>query len=370
MELKQLHLVNYRNYKDINFSFSSKFNIISGKNGMGKTNLLDSIYFLCVTKSYHTTSDKNVVRRDESFLRIKGQIEKKDKNYEVVAKVALGEMKEISVNTIVMEKFSNYIGMFPIVFFIPSDQKIVSEGPDERRKWMDSAISQVNHMYLIEIMNYQKILKQRNTHLKSLHVNEELLQIYDHQLSDLSINITKQRSDFVNSFNVLFNDVYQKISGNAEKVFLQYDSDCNDGLLLKDKLLAHRKKDIITQRTSFGNHRDDILFHLNDVILKSYASQGQIKNFVLSLKLTQYLWMASQSEIKPILMLDDIHDKFDKFRLANLFSYLNNESFGQVFLTDTDYTRILPHISSLENYREECSIFEIKEGMLVTSPTF
>lgn len=363
MHLQQLKLTNFKNYESEKLEVSPTLNCFVGKNGMGKTNLLDAIHFLCMCKSGVVSgSDRILVRHGEGFFRLEGEFYKKEKRHLIVAKYLAGKSKVIENNQVPYKRISEHIGLLPIVMIVPNDTQLAMEGSEERRRFWDATISQLDAMYLKHLMQYNKILSQRNAYLKSTaHPQESLLAIYDQQLLAPAEYIVEKRKQFTETLIPIFEKMYQLISYNRESVSIEYKSkliDDNFEALLNES----REKDRILKRTTVGSHKDDWNFKINDYPVKKYASQGQLKSYVLALKLAQYKLLQQEKNEIPILLLDDIFDKLDNDRVKHLLALLTREAFGQVFITDTDEHRIEKIIKMFDvGYKK----FVIEEGKVI-----
>ncbi len=336
MQLRRLKLIQFKNYEQKEFSFSEKFNCLSGPNGMGKTNVLEAIYYLCLTKSHHGLQDKQLVLHGKDFFRLEGSFMP---DLKVVAKVIPGRHKEFEVNGVPCTRLAEHVGRIPVVLIAPDDNLLVMEGSEMRRRFLDLSLSQLDGEYLLELIRYNKLLKQRNAALKQFaqdgKFDASLIQTYDSQMSPLGNSIYQRRKQFAEAFLPHFLHYHQLISGNREKVACVYRSPLEQGDmagLLKQAL----ERDRILQRTTIGVHKDDLLFSIGENPLKKYGSQGQIKSFVLALKLAQYRLLFERKGEKPLLLLDDLFDKLDAGRVANLLHLLNEPPFGQVFITHTE----------------------------------
>ena len=338
MHLHELKLTNFKNYEFQSLAFSPRLNLIAGLNGMGKTNLLDAVYYLCMGKSHFQGTDRNVVRQTEDFFRLEGYFFLQEKKEKIVAKVVPGKQKTIERNDNAYPRISDHVGLLPVVFMAPDDTALALEGSEERRRFLDNTLCQLDHRYLDELVTYNKILEKRNALLKQFaeknSSNPTLLDVFNQQLLEPATYIETQRRLFIESFQPVFNEYYKTICGGTEPVDCHYRSPLtgNDFLtLLRDTT----EKDRILQRTTVGIHKDDLVFHLKDMPLKRFASQGQLKSFVLSLKLAQYECLRKQKGERPILLLDDLFDKLDDNRVGQLVELLVKGDFGQVFITDT-----------------------------------
>lgn len=310
---------------------------------MGKTNILDAIYYLCMSKSYFLVSDKNIARLGEDFFRLEGRFVVEAKKERIVAKVIPGKKKELEINDHPYVKFSDHIGFLPVVIITPDDTDIISEGSETRRRLLDNTLSQLNKRYLEDLILYNKILRQRNAALKQFAekggYNRNLLDIYNRQLLEPARYIHEQRQTFLQHFIPILRGVHLEISGNSEIVDCEYKSQLNEMAL--DLLLDRTsEKDRILQRTTTGIHRDDLVFTLSGNSLKRFASQGQLKTFTLALKIAQYQMLKFEKKKPPLLLLDDIFDKLDSQRVKSLLQLLIRQDFGQIFITDTHPNRV------------------------------
>lgn len=310
---------------------------------MGKTNLLDAIYYICMSKSNFSGNDRNVVQKASDFFRIEAQFSRKNKTEKIVAKVIPGKQKTMERNGVAHSKLADHIGLFPVVIIAPDDTSLVVEGSEERRRFLDNTLSQSDPIYLTQLMIYNKVLRQRNAALKNMAANHRfnptLIKTYDNQLLEPAALIFEKRQQFLTQIAPIFNEFYQKISNRQETVQFEYKSKLI-GNSLADLLNENQEKDRILQRTTQGIHKDDLAFRMNDFPVKQFASQGQIKSFVLALKLAQFHFLKNLKKIPPILLLDDIFDKLDSHRVRHLLDLLLKNQFGQIFITDTHETRI------------------------------
>lgn len=342
MHLKKLSLFNYKNFSEINFEFDTKINCFVGKNGIGKTNVLDAIYHLAYGKSYFNPLAVQNIKHGEDFFVIDGEFEKNNRAEQLVCSLKKGQKKILKRNGKLYEKFSDHIGFIPLVLISPADRDLITEGSETRRKFMDSVISQLDNQYLQHLIQYQKTVAQRNALLKYFALNhvfeKETLSIYNEQLNDLGQSIFEKRNAFLEQFIPIFNHYYQTISDAAETVRLVYQSDLfekNTLALLEENL----SKDRALQYTSVGVHKDDLLFEIDAHPIKKFGSQGQQKSFLIALKLAQFDFVKKQSGEKPILLFDDIFDKLDENRVLKIVSMVNNDEFGQLFISDTHVER-------------------------------
>lgn len=342
MILKSLSLLNYKNFDSKSFTFNDTLNCLVGNNGVGKTNILDAIYHLSFGKSYFNPVASQNIKHGEDFFVINGDYEKEEKAEKIVISLKRGQKKVIKRNAKTYEKFSEHIGFLPLVIISPADRDLISEGSDVRRKFVDNVISQSDKEYLNDLINHNKILAQRNSLLKYFAVNHtfnsDTLEVYNEQLTEYGTRIFKKRDAFLKDFIPIFKLRYQAISNAYESVDLVYKSD-----LFENELNALLKqvinKDRALQYTSVGVHKDDLQFNIEGHTIKKFGSQGQQKSFLIALKLAQFDFIKKQSGVNPILLLDDIFDKLDEQRVTKIIKLVDDENFGQIFISDTHSDR-------------------------------
>lgn len=342
MHLQKLILTNFKNYEFQELEFSPRLNLIAGLNGMGKTNLLDAVYYLCMGKS-RSGNDRNVVRKGAGFFRLEGLFFRQEKKEKIVAKVLPGKQKTIERKDAPYSRIGDHVGWLPVVFKAPGDTALAMDGSEERRRFLDNTLCQLNQQYLRQLLSYNKVLQMRNAALKQFsekhNFNDALLATYDGQLQEPAAGIFAQRNEFIARFEPLFQKYYRLICEEKESPGCRYRSQL-DGQDYATLLTQTLEKDRVLQRTTAGVHKDDLVFQLNDLPLKRFASQGQLKSFVLSLKLAQYECLKQEKAMRPILLLDDLFDKLDDQRVNQLIKLLVRQDFGQVFITDTHPERM------------------------------
>ena len=342
MILKSLSLLNYKNFESQSFEFNDKINCFVGNNGVGKTNVLDAIYHLSFGKSYFNPIASQNIKHDESFFVINGAYEKDDKTEKIVVSLKKGQKKVIKRNSKVYDRFSDHIGFLPLVIISPADRDLIIEGSTTRRKFIDSVISQSDKNYLDQLINYNKILVQRNSLLKYFALNNtfnaDTLDIYNKQLDTYGQVIFENRRAFLETFIPIFKERYKAISNGNELVNLIYNSDLKDEKL-ESLLKKSINKDKALQYTSVGIHKDDLVFEIDNHPIKKFGSQGQQKSFLIALKLAQFDFIKAQSGVNPILLLDDIFDKLDENRVSQIIKLVDDENFGQLFISDTHAER-------------------------------
>lgn len=342
MYLERISLLNYKNFSDSAFEFDNKINCFVGKNGTGKTNLLDAIYHLSYGKSYFNPLSVQNIKHNEEFFVIDGNFNKNSRSEEIICSLKRGGKKILKRNNKLYEKFSDHIGFVPLVIISPADSDLIIEGSETRRKFLDSVISMLDSAYLHLLIQYQKTIGQRNALLKYFALNHvfetDTLNIYNEQLQEMGQQIYDKRSSFIANFVPIFNKHYQSISGTAENVTLQYDSQLLEKNMLQ-LLEENISKDRILQYTSVGVHKDDLSFEIDGFPIKKFGSQGQQKSFLIALKLAQFEFVKKLSGENPILLFDDIFDKLDESRVEKIIEMVNNEIFGQIFISDTHLKR-------------------------------
>jgi DNA replication and repair protein RecF len=359
MHLKTLNLINYKNFKNQTFEFNSKVNCFVGSNGVGKTNILDAIYHLSFGKSYFNPIASQNIKHGEDFFVVDGRYSKDLKEEKIIVSLKKGGKKVIKRNSKSYNRFSDHIGLLPLVIISPVDRDLITEGSDLRRKFIDGVISQNDKIYLDQIIRYNKILFQRNSLLKQFYLSRtfdhDTIQIYDEQLSKIGNLIFNKRKEFLELFSPIFFEKYSNISNNKEKVNLNYKSQLKNHRL-QDLLISNIEKDKVLQYTSAGTHKDDIEFLIGNYPIKKFGSQGQQKSFLIALKLAQYEVLKAKSGNSPILLLDDIFDKLDSKRVKQIIKMVNDSNFGQLFISDTDAKRTENVVKSAHDNYE---IFEL-----------
>jgi len=336
--LKQLSLLNYKNIASQSFDFDSKINCFVGKNGVGKTNILDAIYHLAYGKSYFNPQSSQNIKHNEDFFLIDALFNKNNKEEKIACSLKKGQKKIIKRNNKVYEKLSEHIGFIPLVIISPSDTDLIIEGSETRRKFIDSIICTLDNLYLNQLIQYQKLILQRNALLKYFVVNQifdkDNLAVYDDQLLPIGISIFEKRKQFLENFIPIFQKYYSIISNEVETVSLRYQSQLFDADF-EDLLKENLPKDKMLQYTSSGIHKDDLIFEIENYPIKKFGSQGQQKSFLIALKLAQFEFIKEKSGELPILLFDDIFDKLDESRVQKIVTMVNDAVFGQIFISDT-----------------------------------
>lgn len=359
MIIKKLSLINFKNHPEQNFEFSAQINCFVGNNGVGKTNILDGLYYLSMAKSFLGNKDLNNIKTDEDFFTIEGIIDDGEKENIIKIQQPKEAKKIIKKNDKTYDRMSDHIGFLPSVIISPYDSNLISDSGESRRKFLDAMISQTDSDYLFNLIQYQKTVQQRNALLKDFAKNRyfdaDSLEIYNEPLIKFGTRIFEKRREFTDSIVPLIQNYYDIISKGKEKITVIYESDLSDqtfGTLLQQNL----EKDRILTYTSKGIHKDDLLFEMNGTSMKKTASQGQQKSFLIALKLSQMNRIKELTGKTPILLLDDIFDKLDDTRVSQLIELVNQEHFGQIFITDTSRERTE---NVVKRINEESKIFEL-----------
>ena len=359
MFLKELSLTNYKNFESLKFSFDTKIICFVGLNGVGKTNILDSIYHLSYTKSYFNPIPSQNIKHGETFFFISGRYMIHDKEENILVSLKKGDKKIIKRNNKLYKKFSDHIGKIPLVLISPDDRNLIIEGSETRRKFIDGIISQTDKEYLNNLIDYNKTLKQRNALLKMFYDNSDSIRktidIYDRQLSSDAQKIYDKRREFLNEFIPIFKSRYKELSNDKENVEIKHSSDISPDQNLYKLLKNSLEKDLRFQYTTKGIHKDDLNLSLDNFPIKKYGSQGQQKTFLIAMKLAQFDYL-SKLDSKPILLLDDIFDKLDDSRVKQIINLVNQEKFNQIFISDTNKTR---SENIIKKVNKSYKIFEI-----------
>ncbi|MBS1594431.1 MAG: DNA replication/repair protein RecF [Bacteroidetes bacterium] len=347
--LRSIHLTNYKNHADRSLDFSRKINCFIGPNGMGKTNILDAIHYLSLTKSYFSSTDQQNIRIGADFMRLTGAVTVQEQDYRIVCRLPQGRKKDFTVNDLPYKRMSDHVGMMPVVMIAPDDSVLISGSSEERRKFLDNTLSQTDHEYLEHLVRYNKYLDQRNALLKSMNAGGRhdavLLEGYDEQLVRYGESVYRRRRQALSELEPIFSHYHRLVSLEREQTSFSYESTMNERPLA-DQLRDNLPRQILLERTSAGPHRDDIAFMLGDTRLKRFGSQGQQKSFLIALKLAQYHYIRAHKSFHPFLLIDDIFDKIDGERSRQLVQLLSGEDFGQIFITDTDEQHITDELGA------------------------
>ena len=362
MYLQKLTATNFKNYPEVSLDFSDKINCFIGDNGVGKTNILDAIHYLSFCKSYFNPADYQNIKHSENFFAIHGIYVKNGGQTDKISCVQrLHLKKEFRINQKEYERLSDHIGLFPLVMISPYDRDLINEGSEVRRRYLDGVISQFDKFYLDDLINYNKALAQRNALLKKYADSNTFqysnVEIWDKSLTETGHRIFEKRKEFLKNFAPIFQKYFDFISGDYEKVSIRYESQLEQQGL--DELLAVSfDKDRISRFTNAGIHKDDLIFNIDRYPLKKFGSQGQQKSFVIAVKLAQFEYTKDLKGFKPVLLFDDIFDKLDGKRVHQLIRLVSENSFRQVFITDTERSRIEKLFEKVDISHR---IFEIKD---------
>lgn len=362
MFLQSLHLVGFKNYSQADLAFVPTVNCFTGFNGSGKTNLLDAINYLCVCKSFINPIDSQNIKQGEDLFVVQGVFDNGGVEEEIFCGLKRNHKKQFKRNQKEYERLADHLGLFPVVLISPEDSIIILGGSEERRRFVDSTLSQTDKDYLDHLMAYNKVLQQRNTALKQFaadrRFDNDLLAIYDEQMAMHGQPVFEKRRNFLNEFTALFNRQYQYICNGEETAAIEYDSHLNGGDFAQ-LMLDSREKDRITQYSNIGIHKDDLLFSLNGFTVKKFGSQGQQKSFLMALKLAQFEYLYKVKKVKPLLLLDDLFDKLDDNRVQKILEMVSHNDFGQIFITHTGHVKLEEILRNLET---PFKIFDVSNG--------
>ncbi|MFZ4058993.1 MAG: DNA replication/repair protein RecF [Ferruginibacter sp.] len=351
LRLQKIALTQFKNYDFEVFTLLERVTGICGLNGKGKTNLLDAIHYCCFTKSYFSNSDALNVQFTKDGFRLAANFELNQTPENLLCIHRGVGKKELSLNDIPYEKFSHHIGKFPCVMIAPDDVELITGGSEERRKFLDTVICQIDSEYLQQLIIYTRVLQQRNSLLKSFNeqgkIDDTLLAVFDAQLAEPGNFIFEKRKAYTERLLPMVKQFYAQIAGDQEIITLGYESKLFS-VPLEQLLLQNRERDLYLQRTNNGIHKDDISIELNNQSFKQIASQGQRKSLLFALKLAEFELLKQQKGFAPLLLLDDVFEKLDEQRMQNLLHWVCCENDGQVFITDTHKERLEKAIRSLE----------------------
>ena len=359
MFIKNLKLFNFKNHSEKSFDFSPEINCFVGNNGAGKTNILDALHYLSMAKSFLGNLDAQNILHESDFFAIEAEIQGEEKNDIIKVQLPKEGKKIIKKNDKTYERIADHIGFLPSVMISPYDANLISDGSESRRKFLDAMISQTDSDYLFSLIQYQKTLQQRNALLKYFAKNRtfdlDSLEIYNEPLTKFGTQIFEKRQRFVASILPTIQHFYEIISKGNEKVTVIYESNLNEQNF-EEILSENLEKDRVLTYTSRGIHKDDLRFEMNGNLIKKFGSQGQQKSFLIALKLAQIKRIKDITNKNPILLLDDIFDKLDDNRVSQLIELVNQQNFGQIFITDTHRERTE---SVVKRINEESKIFQI-----------
>ena len=358
MRLKRLSLLNFKNLSQTDIALSEGINCFVGDNGAGKTNVLDAIYYLSMSKSAFTMTDGQSVRHGEEFFFTEGTYSTDGGGQEqVVCSFSRRTGKVLKRNGKEYDRVADHGGLFPVVIVSPRDTDLITDAAEERRRYLNGFISQLDRVYLNSIMRYNAVLTERNRFLKSSS-DEAMLQIYDMQLAEHGTRVYEARQKMVERMQPMVAEYYRTLSDDREQVEIEYRSELQE-MPMQDVLLRARERDIVNQFTTAGVHRDDLVFRIGGYPLRKYGSQGQQKSFLIALKLAQYRLLAEATGEKPILLLDDLFDKLDMGRVEQLLTIVSHDDFGQICITDCNKVRLE---STLARAEKEYALFTVEGG--------
>ena len=363
MIIERISILNFKNIEEADLSFSPQMNYFFGNNGMGKTNLLDALFYLSFTKNYTNLLDFQLISHEKDFCVLQGYYRDNDTKEEVYCGIKHKQRKVFKRNKKEYDRLSEHIGLIPMVMISPADTELIQGGSVERRKFVDMIISQYDKEYLRILIHYNKVLQQRNSLLKERTTlpDDSLFDILDEQLISDGEIIHQKRKEFISGFRLIFHDYYQAISNGREPVNLIYDSQLNTLSSLFQALVEKREYDKILGYTSVGIHKDDILFLLGDHLIRKTGSQGQNKTYLIALKLAQFRFLLQKNTSAPILLLDDIFDKLDANRVERIIHLVTKNGFGQIFVTDTNRKYLDEILSGLKH---DYKLFQVEEGKI------
>ncbi|MDR1555520.1 MAG: DNA replication and repair protein RecF [Tannerellaceae bacterium] len=361
MILKKLSILNYKNIQQSEALFSPQMNCFFGNNGMGKTNLLDAIYYLSFCKSYMNTPDNQVIYNAEEMCVIQGSYDYDGREENIFCAIRRRQRKQFTRNKKEYERLSEHIGLLPIVMISPADVGLIQGGSEERRRFLDLIISQQDKPYLRALIQYNKALTQRNILLKNQSPDTALYEALEMQLDRYGRFIYEKRVELINSFIPVFNEYYQSICCSSEQVNLRYLSQLENGGDLAEMLARNRERDRLSGYTSAGIHKDELEMNLNELLIRRTGSQGQNKTYLTALKLAQFAFLKQKGQTTPILLLDDIFDKLDAGRVEQIIQLVSNPAFGQIFITDTN-RKYLDEILAAMNH--DYALFRVEQGSI------
>ncbi len=365
MHLENFRLINFKNYQDESFNFTSEINCFVGDNGTGKTNLLDAIHYLSITKGFLNNTDLQTIRHHQDFFSLIGSIRKDQHEFKIKCQLKKGEKKIISLNGKIYDRISDHIGQFPVVLIAPNDTEIIQGSNDVRRKFFDGVLSQLDRQYLEYLIKYNYALRQRNHLIKfaesKYHIDPDLIEPYDQVIISMGHKIYKQRKEFLGTMIQPLQVHYDHISDNKEHVLIHFRSDLDTEDFALDFKRA-LQNDLAAGRTNLGIHKDEYRIVMDGYPIKKFGSQGQQKSLIVALKLTQFDILRSANGFKPILLMDDIFDKLDEHRIDKIMGLVAGHAFGQIFLTDARPERTYAIIN---NIQADKKVFKIEDGKIL-----
>lgn len=368
MVLGSIAIHNFKNIGEARLEFSPKVNCFLGNNGMGKSNLLDAIYYLSFCKSFSGVHDSLLIKRDEDFCLVQGNYVRRGVDEELSLGLSKGKRKTLKRKGKEYQRLSEHIGSFPLVMVSPQDIDLIRGGSEERRRFMDMVISQGDRRYLDELIRYNRGLEQRNRLLRDGVVDHGLYLAVEMTMERAAEYIHNVRKDWIERLTVIFDGYYRAIAGDGEQVHLNYRSQMNEaGVTMGSLLDSARRHDEMVKYTTVGPHRDDIEMELSAMPMRRTGSQGQCKTYTIALRLAQYDFLHGSSGMRPLLLLDDIFDKLDASRVERIMEVVERPMFGQIFITDTNRT----HLDEImRRTAGDYRIWQVSEGCFnpLTSP--
>jgi DNA replication and repair protein RecF len=362
MYLRKLGLTNFKNYELNEIEFSSRINCLTGNNGVGKTNILDAIHYLSLTKSFFNSIDSANIRHGEEYFITSGTFVRDGDDDNIFCSFQKQKQKQLKRNGKEYRKLSDHVGRFPVVMISPADSALITEGSEDRRRFMNKIISQYNGEYLNSVLKYSKALQQRNRQLKEFRAsgsfNSDVLSIWDAQLVKYGEYVHSERQVLVKELIPVFQEYYSLISSGREKVKLAYRSHLSEGDF-NESLQTSLDRDRFLEYTTVGVHKDDLILEMDGYPVKSTGSQGQQKSYLVALKLAKFDYIKRKAGLSPILLMDDIFDKFDAERVEQIIRLVGNHRFGQIFITDTHQDRLQDILSSTDT---EYKLFRIADN--------
>jgi DNA replication and repair protein RecF len=362
MYLKELKIANFRNCKEIDIAFSPSINCFVGKNGAGKTNLLDAVYYLSFCKSYFGNLEQQNITHNADFFSILGAYQRGEHVESCHCVLERGKPKQFKLNKKEYDRLADHIGRYPLVMVSPYDTDLINAGSDERRRYVDSVVSQFNRNYLDDLITYNKALTQRNALLKQFaetgYFDRNMLEIWDMRMELPAHRIFEIRKTFAESFSPVFQKFYSMVSNAAETVEMAYESTLYE-TSFRELMQQSLERDRMLRYSAAGIHKDNLIFKINGFPVKYFGSQGQQKSFLVAMKLAQFDYIREKTGIKPILLLDDVFDKLDDERVKQLVQLTGSDYFGQVFITDTQQARIK---QIFKGHSVDHRIFQVEDG--------
>ncbi len=358
MILRKLSIVNYKNLRQSEVSFSHKMNCFFGNNGMGKTNLLDAIHYLSFCRSHLNTPDNQLIHHEGDLCVLQGDYELNGREEEIFCAIRRRQRKQFKRNKKEYDKLSEHIGLLPLVMVSPADAVLIQGGSEERRRFMDVIISQQDAVYLHALIQYNKAVFQRNSLLKAQSTDDSLYDVLEMQMDRFGSIIREKRMEMVAGFTPIFNTYYQLIAQSAEQIGLQYISRTEQGECA-ELWRANRERDRILGYTSIGVHKDELEMTLDQSLIRRIGSQGQNKTYLIALKLAQFAFLTEKGHTTPVLLLDDIFDKLDASRVEQIIKLVGDPAFGQIFITDTNRNYLDDILAKMDH---DYALFKVEQG--------